>query len=240
MPDDAYRDLLTDGMSPSAVGALFERLGWTPCGVGDWARALRSPSGAVAVRISPFDPAGPYSAALYREAAHTRQVPALVDHRVLDGGVDVTVMEYLEPVPESEAVAFHESIDRAAPEVAELVAHVRKVHARGTREQPWWGPLDDIPANVMRGSDGRLVVADLYYADGPNLYATVRDDPDRIVHDYPESRRRWMTELPLASSGGWPDGDAERMRAGLAAADARAGLGGARACGPSAGRRRIR
>jgi hypothetical protein len=30
-----------------------------------------------------------------------------------------------------------------------------------------------------------------------------------------------MTELPLASSGGWAEGDAERMRAALAAADER-------------------
>ena len=74
----------------------------------------------------------------------------------------------------------------------------------------------------MRGSDGRLVVADLFYADGPALYAAVLSDPDRIVRDYPEHRRRYMTELPLASSGGWAAGTAERMRAGLAAADERA------------------
>ena len=30
-----------------------------------------------------------------------------------------------------------------------------------------------------------------------------------------------MTELPLAGSGGWPDGEADRMRAALASADAR-------------------
>jgi len=55
--------------------------GWTPCGAGDWAIALRSPDGTAAARISPFDPTGPYSAALYREAAHTCQVPKLFAHR---------------------------------------------------------------------------------------------------------------------------------------------------------------
>lgn len=49
--------------------------GWTPCGAGDWAIALRSPDGTTAARISPFDPTGPYTAALYRQAGHTRQVP---------------------------------------------------------------------------------------------------------------------------------------------------------------------
>lgn len=183
------------------------------------------PSGTVAARISPFDPAGPYSATLYREAAHTRQVPALIDHRVLAGGADLTVMEFLSPVSEEEGIAFQRSIRRRDPSVAELADHIAVVHARGAREQPWWGPLDDNPANVMRGSDGRLVVADLFYADGPALYAAVKSDPDRIVHDYPEHLRRHMTELPLASSGGWSEGEAARMRAGLAAADARRAAG---------------
>jgi hypothetical protein len=54
----------------------FLAAGWTPCGAGDWAIALRSPDGTAAARISPFDPTGPYTAALYREAAHTRLVPS--------------------------------------------------------------------------------------------------------------------------------------------------------------------
>jgi hypothetical protein len=131
-------------------------------------------------------------------------------------------MEYLEPVPEDVGSAFHRALAVRDPWVAELADHIAHVHALGRAEQPWWGPLDDNPANVMRGSDGRLVVADLFYADGPALYATVRTDSDRIVHDYPEHLRRHMTELPLASSGGWPEGDAERMRSALGAADARA------------------
>lgn len=210
-PDATHRDVVDQ----------LRAVGWTPCGTGDWAWALRSPDGSAVARISPFDPAAPYSAALYRRAAATGQVPALIGHRVLDGGGDLTVMEALEPVTETEAAAFHRLLATGAPEVAELVRHIRAVHAQGASEQPWWGPLDDNPANVMRGADGRFVVTDLYYADGPDLYRTVRDDPDRVVRAYPEPRRRYMTELPLASSGGWADGDAERMRAALAAADAR-------------------
>ncbi|MFJ7286934.1 MULTISPECIES: hypothetical protein [unclassified Curtobacterium] len=218
---DAYDEHLSAEMPWTEVVTTLEALGWTPCGTGDWAYAFRSPSGRLAARISPFDPAGRYSAMLYRAAAHTRQVPVLVDHRVLEGGSDLTVMEYLRPVSVAEGATFHRSIAGREPAVAALAAHIDTVHARGAREQPWWGPLDDNPANVLRGADGRLVVADLFFADGPALYATVRDDPDRIVRDYPEHLRRHMTELPLGSSGGWPDGDAERMRHGLAAADRR-------------------
>jgi hypothetical protein len=196
--------------------------GWTPCGAGDWAIALRSPDGTAAARISPFDPTGPYTAALYRQAGHTRQVPELFAHDRLAGGGDVQVMEWLRPVAEDEAVAFHQAIARRAPEVADLVDVVRRVHEQARRELPWCGPLDHNPANVMRAADGRLVVADLFYADGPNLYATADADPDLVVAKIPEAERRFMTEIPLAASGPWEPEAREAMRAGLAAADARA------------------
>ncbi|WP_432989076.1 hypothetical protein [Dactylosporangium sp. CA-233914] len=196
--------------------------GWTPCGAGDWAIALRSPDGTAAARISPFDPTGPYSAALYREAAHTRQVPALFAYRRLTGGGDLQVLEWLRPVPENEAHAFHRAIATRAPEVADLVDVVRRVHERARRELPWCGPLDDNPANVMRAGDGRLVVADLFYADGPSLYAAAAAAPDRVVALIPRAERQFITEIPLAVSGPWEPGAREAIRAALAAADARA------------------
>lgn len=199
----------------------FRAAGWSPCGAGDWAIALRSPDGAAAVRISPFDPTGPHSAALYREAAHTRQVPELFAHRRLAGGGDLQLLEWLRPVPEDEAVAFHQAIARRATEVAELAEVIRRVHERARRELPWCGSLDTNPANVMRATNGRLVVADLFYADGPNLYATAATDPDLVVARIPEAERRFMTEIPLAASGPWEPEQREAMRAALAEADAR-------------------
>jgi hypothetical protein len=199
----------------------FLAAGWTLCGAGDWAIALGSPEGTAAVRISPFDPTGPYSAALYRQAAHTGQVPKLFAHRRLAGGGDLQVMEWLDQVSQDEAVAFHRAIARRSPHVADLADVVRRVHERARRELPWCGPLDTNPANVMRALDGRLVVADLFYADGPNLYATAATDPDLVVARIAEDERRFMTEIPLSASGPWEPGKREAMRAGLAAADAR-------------------
>src|SRR3954449_5281805 len=89
------------------VERVLLREGWSPGGAGDWAIALRSPDGTTAARISPFDPTGPYSAALYREAAHPRQVPELFAHRRLVGGGDLQLMDWLRPVPTQEAIAFH-------------------------------------------------------------------------------------------------------------------------------------
>ncbi|GIF38841.1 hypothetical protein [Actinoplanes xinjiangensis] len=113
------------------------------------------------------------------------------------------------------AIAVH------APHVARLAGIIREVHERARRELPWCGPLDHNPANVMRAADGRLVVTDLFYADGPNLYSTAATDPDRVAELIPEDERRFLTGIPLAASGPWDPADRERVRAGLAAADAR-------------------
>lgn len=194
--------------------------GWTDCGAGDWAIALRSPDGTAAARISPFDPTGPYTALLYRKAAHTRQVPVLFEHRRLTGGGDLQIMELLFPVRPQQADDFHRSIADRAPEVAQLVDVIAEVHARARRELPWCGPLDTNPSNVMRAADGRLVVADLFYADGPDLYRTAATDPALVAARIPESQRRFMTEIPLAESGPWDPAEREAIRAGLAAEDA--------------------
>ncbi|MDQ6848436.1 MAG: hypothetical protein M3070_00285 [Actinomycetota bacterium] len=195
--------------------------GWIPGGVGDWAFALRSPDGTVAARISPFDPTGPYTAALYTQAAHTRQVPRLFAHRRLSGGGDLQLLEWLEPASEDKAVAFQRSIADASPDVAELVTVIHRVHEQARRGLPWCGPLDANPANVMRAADGRIVVTDLFYADGPNLYATAWSDPDLVVARIPEPERRFMTEIPTAHSGPWDSGTRQEMRDLLRAADAR-------------------
>ncbi|MET3425514.1 hypothetical protein BJ973_004726 [Actinoplanes tereljensis] len=204
------------------VEAALRADGWTPCGAGDWAIALRSPDGTRAARITPFDPTGPYAATLYREAAHTRQVPELFDHRRLTGGGDLQVMEFLRPVEEAEAVAFQSAIGARAAEVAELADIVRRVHERARRELPWCGPLDANPANVMRAADGRLVVTDLFYADGPNLYTA---DPALIVARIPEGERRFMADIPFASTGPWKPGEQEALRAGIESAQRDADAG---------------
>ncbi|MGI5238914.1 hypothetical protein [Dactylosporangium sp. CA-139066] len=116
------------GFDHRGVEGTLVAAGWTPCGAGDWAIVLRSPDGTKAARISPFDPTGPYTAALYRQAGHTRQVPELYAHDRLVGGGDLQVMEWLQPVAEDQAVAFHRAISRRAEELSELVDVVRRVH----------------------------------------------------------------------------------------------------------------
>lgn len=200
------------------VEGLLRREGWAWCGAGDWAFALAAPDGDVVARISPFDPVGPHTARLYREAAGTGRVPRLFAHRRLAGGGDLQVMERLAPVPVSDAVDF---LTRLAVDAdfAELTAVVARVHADAVRELPWCGPLDTNPSNVMQTTSGRLVLTDPYYADGPDLYATAESDPDRVVALIPENERRFMTEIPLADSGPWKPADRKALRDKLRRAD---------------------
>ncbi|MET9315082.1 hypothetical protein ABZX12_24985 [Kribbella sp. NPDC003505] len=226
MTSGAYGDLLDDLLELDADHRDAERVlresGWTPCGAGDWAVALRAPDGRAAARISPFDPAGPYTIALYREAAHTRQVPRVFGHRRLAGGGDLQFLESLEPVDADEAAGFHRALAAREPAVAELADAVRRVHERAARELPWFAPgIDDNPDNIMRTADGRLVAADLFSADGPRLYAAVLHEPGLVAVSIPEAERRFITEIPLTNTGRWPAEVRAAMRAGLAAADAR-------------------
>ena len=215
------RGLLTGERDHRDVEQVLRDDGWTPCGAGDWAVALRSPDGAAAARISPFDPTGPYTADLYRRAAGTRRVPVLLAHRRLAGGGDLQVLEWLAPVPQDEGNAFQQALAERRPDLADLAATLDEVHARARRELPWCGPLDRNPTNVMRAPDGRLVLLDPFYADGPDLYATAGTDPDRLVASIPEPERRFMLDIPLAASGPWDPVAREALRRGIAAADAR-------------------
>lgn len=194
-------------------------LGWTSCGAGDWAIALRSPSGEHAARISPFDPAAGYCAAFYREAVHTGQVPTLEAEIALDGGANLLLMDFLRPVDPGRASAFHVARAARRPHLAALAELLADVHSRALRELPWCGPLDTNPANVMENPAGRLVLIDPFYADGPNLYAAVLDDPGRVATSIPSRRRRHMFELPLAHSGPADPVLLQRMRDALTAAD---------------------
>jgi hypothetical protein len=101
---------MTIDLDHREVEQAYLAAGWTRCGAGDWAIALRSPDGTSAARISPFDPTGPHAVALYRSAAHTRQVPELFSHEQLAGGGDLQVMELLQPVDVTEAAALLQAV----------------------------------------------------------------------------------------------------------------------------------
>jgi hypothetical protein len=220
MDDLAVVDALPVDADHVAAEAVFADHGWTRCGIGDWAVVLRSPSAALAARISPFDPVATYTAELFRQAAATGFVPALHAFRPLAGGAVCTVMEHLLPASPDEGAAFFRALDRRDPDLAELGVILTEVLQRAREQLPWCGGLDRNPSNVMRRADGGPVLTDPFFADGPHLYGSILTDPFRVARSIPATERRHMFELPLAESGPWDPVEREKMRAALAAADA--------------------
>ena len=88
-------DLPWASLSHRQVLAELTRAGWVPCGVGDWAVALRSPEGHVTARVCPFDPAYWAFVDLCRECAGNRWLPRIDLAADLEGGGSVVFMEFV-------------------------------------------------------------------------------------------------------------------------------------------------
>lgn len=129
------------------------------------------------------------------------------------------MLEYFTPVAEPVARAFLAAV--SDPGATTLGAILARVHASALRELPWCGPLDDNPANVMRAFDGRLVLTDPFFADGPRLYGSILTDAAAVARSLPPDRRRHLLDIPLAGSGPWDEEIRARMRRALADADRR-------------------
>jgi hypothetical protein len=91
-------DLPWAALSHRQVLAELTGAGWVPCGVGDWAVALRSPAGHIAVRVCPFDPAYWAFVDLCRECAGNRWLPKIELAADLEGGGSVVFLEFVAPV----------------------------------------------------------------------------------------------------------------------------------------------
>jgi hypothetical protein len=91
-------DLPWESLSHRQVLAELAAAGWVPCGVGDWAVALRSPEGSLVARVCPFDPAYWAFVDLCRECAGNRWLPRIELAAGLEGGGLVVFLEYVAPV----------------------------------------------------------------------------------------------------------------------------------------------
>ena len=91
-------DLTWESLSHRQVLAELATEGWVPCGVGDWAVALRSPEGTLVARVCPFDPAYWAFVDLCRECAGNRWLPRIELAAGLEGGGSVVFLEFLAPV----------------------------------------------------------------------------------------------------------------------------------------------
>jgi len=184
-------------LSHRQVLAELATAGWVPCGVGDWAVALRSPAGTLAARVCPFDPAYWAFVDLCRECEGNRWLPRIELAAGLEGGGSVVFLEYVAPVGHPVVKDFAERW-RARADDAEFQA-VRRAAARIDAEYrestPWWGRCDLDDEHIYRAA-GRPVLLDVYCMAGSDLYQAILDDVAAVHRRIPRERMRYALDIP--------------------------------------------
>ncbi|CAM3332065.1 hypothetical protein [Stackebrandtia soli] len=184
------------GLGHRDATALLLTRGWNLCGVGQWAVALRSPSGRLAARVCPFDPAYDVYMRLCRELPDHPYLPRVQTHLDLDGGAQLTIMEYLTATDdETAALVKKQWDDRANPELTRLRDTAERVNDEAAAEIAWWDTIDLNEGNVMASADGHPKLVDMYCMDGQALYAALLDDPAAIAAAIPPGKRRYLTDI---------------------------------------------
>lgn len=173
-------------------------LGWLPCGIGDWAVGLRAPSGLLAARVCPFDPAHVAFLELCRRCPGNPYLPAVELAVALAGGGALTVMEFLAPVPEAVAaeVTHRWRNGEGDADFDAVRREALAVDARYRATVPWWDGIDLGLGDVGMATDGRLALLDLFCLDGAALYGQILRDAAVVRRRIPEEQRRHLLEIP--------------------------------------------
>ena len=142
-----------------------------PCGVGDWAVALRSPEGTLAARVCPFDPAYWAFVDLCRECAGNRWLPRIELAAGLEGGGSIVFLEFVAPVDHPVAGQWRTRAGDA--EFEEVRRAAQMIDAQYRESTPWWGRCDLDDAHVFRAADERPVLIDVFCMAGTELYRAI-------------------------------------------------------------------
>jgi hypothetical protein len=191
-------DLPWELLSHRQVLAELAGGGWVPCGVGDWAVALRSPEGTVVARVCPFDPAYSAFVDLCRECAGNRWLPRVELAAGLEGGGSVVFLEFAAPVDHAvaEQVAGQWRTGAGDAEFGEVRRTAQMIDAGYRKSTPWWDGFDLNEAHIRRAADGRLVLIDVFCMDGASLYGKILEDVAGVHRRIPHERMRYALEIP--------------------------------------------
>jgi hypothetical protein len=182
-----------------AVAARLLADGWSVCGTGDWAYVWRSPDGLLVARVCAFEPGYGVFVDLCRTLPGHAMLPRIEFDTELSGGGRVTVMESLLPASDEDRAAIVARWDaaEAGDPVASVRAEAERLDAEASRSIPFWGGLDRNPGNVMRRADGQLVLVDLFYANGIEIYKALLEEPSRIAAAFPASKRVFICDIAV-------------------------------------------
>jgi hypothetical protein len=186
-----------ESLSHRQVLAELATEGWVPCGVGDWAVALRSPEGALVARVCPFDPAYAAFVDLCRQCAGNRWLPRIELAADLEGGGSVVFLEFVAPVDHSVAGQFAEQWRARAgvPEFQEVRRAAQRIDAEYRNSTPWWGRCDLDDVHIFRAA-GRPVLIDVFCMAGTDLYRAILEDVAEVHRRIPRERMRYALDIP--------------------------------------------
>jgi hypothetical protein len=190
-------DLPWASLSHRQVLAELAGAGWVPCGVGDWAVALRSPEGHVAARVCPFDPAYWAFVDLCRECAGNRWLPRIELAAGLEGGGSVVFLEFVVPVDHPVVKDFAKQWQARGedPEFQVVSRAAQRIHARYRKSTPWWGRCDLDDAHIYSAA-GRPVLLDVYCMAGSDLYQAILDEVTEVHRRIPRDQMRYALDIP--------------------------------------------
>ncbi len=184
-------------LSHRHVLAELATAGWVPCGVGDWAVALRSPQGTLAARVCPFDPAYRAFVDLCRECAGNRWLPRIELAAGLEGGGSVVVLEFVAPVDHPVHGQFAEQWRARAgdAEFQQVRRAAQMIDAEYRESTPWWGRCDLDDARIFRAADGPVLI-DVFCMAGTELYRAILEDVAEVHRRIPRERMLYTLEIP--------------------------------------------
>jgi hypothetical protein len=187
-----------ESLSHRQVLAELAAGGWVPCGVGDWAVALRSPEGTLVARVCPFDPAYWAFVDLCRECAGNRWLPRIELAAGLEGGGSVVFLEFVAPVDHPVVKQFAEQWRTRAgdAEFAEVRRAAQMIDAEYRESTPWWGRCDLDDAHIFRAAGGRPVLIDVFCMAGTELYRAILEDVAEVHRRIPRERMRYALDIP--------------------------------------------
>ncbi|SDK64429.1 hypothetical protein SAMN05216298_0954 [Glycomyces sambucus] len=190
-----------------AVAGRLLADGWNVCGIGDWAYVWRSPDGRLVARVCAFEPGYGVFVELCRKLSGHPMLPRVDFDAELRGGGRVTVMEALMPASDEERATVTERWDAAesGDPVAAVRSEAERLNAAAAQSIPFWGGLDRNPGNVMRRADGGLVLVDLFFAEGRDIYRALTEDPERVAAAFPADERVFICEIAALARQSSPE-----------------------------------